>query len=221
MKTRAAVLYDAGLPAPYTESEPLKVQEVELEGPGTGEVLVELVSAGLCHSDLSVIDGARPRALPVVLGHEAAGIVCEIGPGVRDVQVNDHVIFALTPMCGRCSYCIEGRPNLCENGGRANAAGSLLSGKRHFRDSAGRELHYHLGISAFSHYTVVAQESLVRIPSEVPLEKAALFGCAIQTGVGAVLNTAGVTPGNAVAVFRGFDDLAQGKAVRQIVHFAR
>lgn len=201
MKSQAAVLYEMGLPPPYAESRPLAVQEVHLDGPGPGEVLVELVSAGLCHSDLAVIDGTRPRALPIVLGHEAAGIVREVGSGAHDVTVDDHVVFALTPMCGRCSYCIEGRPNLCQNGGRANAEGSLLSGKRHFRDLEGRELHYHLGVSAFSNYTVVAQESLVKIDPSIPLEKAAIFGCAVQTGVGAVVNTAQVKPGAAVAVF--------------------
>ena len=201
MKTQAAVLYEMEKPAPYAESRPLVVQEVELEGPGPGEVLVEIVGAGLCHSDLSVIDGSRPRVMPMVLGHEAAGIVREVGPGVHDLQPDDHVVFSFVPMCGRCLYCATGRPALCENGNRANVEGSLLNGSRHFRDPQGRELHHHLGVSAFSQYTVAVQESLIKIDPAIPLEKAALFGCAVITGMGAVVNTAQVAAGTAVAVF--------------------
>ncbi len=201
MKTQAAVLYEMEKPAPYAESQPLVVQEIELEGPGPGEVLVEVVGAGLCHSDLSVIDGSRPRVMPMVMGHEAAGIVREVGPGVHDLQPDDPVVFSFVPMCGRCLYCATGRPALCENGNRANVAGSLLDGSRHFRDSQGQELHHHLGVSAFSQYTVAAQESLIKIDPAVPLEKAALFGCAVITGMGAVVNTARVEPGMSVAVF--------------------
>lgn len=201
MKTQAAVLYEMGKPVPYAESQPLVVAEVELEGPGPGEVLVEVVSAGLCHSDLSVIDGSRPRVMPMVVGHEAAGIVREVGRGVHDLQPDDHVVFSFVPMCGRCLYCATGRPALCENGNRANVEGSLLDGSRHFRDPQGQEFHHHLGVSAFSQYTVAAQESLIKIDPEVGLEKAALFGCAVITGVGAVVNTARVEPGLSVAVF--------------------
>lgn len=201
MKTLAAVLYEMGRPAPYRESRPLSVEEVELEGPGPGEVLVEVAAAGLCHSDLSVIDGSRPRPMPMVLGHEAAGIVREVGPGVHELRPGDHVVFSFVPMCGRCFYCAIGRPVLCENGNRANAAGTLLSGARRFRNAAGEPLHHHLGVSAFSRFTVAAQESLIRIDPEIPLEKAALFGCAVMTGVGAVVNTARVEPGMSVAVF--------------------
>lgn len=201
MKTQAAILYEMEKPAPYAKSQPLVVAEVELEGPGPGEVLVEVVGAGLCHSDLSVIDGSRPRVMPMVMGHEAAGIVREVGPGVHDLQPDDHVVFSFVPMCGHCIYCAIGRPALCENGNRANVAGSLLDGSRHFRDPQGRELHHHLGVSAFSQYTVAAQESLIKIDPEVPLEKAALFGCAVITGMGAVVNTAQVEPGMSVAVF--------------------
>lgn len=201
MRTLAAVLYEMGKSTPYRESRPLVVEEVELEGPGPGEVLVEIAAAGLCHSDLSVIDGSRPRPTPMVLGHEAAGIVREVGPGVHDLRPGDHVVFSFVPMCGRCIYCATGRPVLCENGNRANTAGVLLSGARRFRDASGQPLHHHLGVSAFSHFTVAAQESLIRIDPEIPLEKAALFGCAVMTGVGAVVNTARVEPGMSVAVF--------------------
>lgn len=201
MRTTAAVLYRADRPAPYAQSRPLAIEELELAPPGPGEVLVEIAAAGLCHSDLSVIDGSRPRALPVVLGHEAAGVVRETGPGVADLAPGDHVVFAFVPACGRCAPCASGRPALCEPGARANAAGALLSGRRLFSNAQGQPLHHHLGVSAFSRYTVAAQESLVRIDPALPLTTAALFGCAVMTGVGAVVNTARVEPGASVAVF--------------------
>lgn len=201
MKTQAAVLYRMEHPTPYAESRPLVVEEVELRGPDPGEVLVEIAGAGLCHSDLSVIDGSRPRVMPMVLGHEASGIVREVGPGVHDLAVGDHVVFSFVPACGHCLPCATGRPALCENGARANVAGTLLDGSRHFRNAAGQELNHHLGVSAFARFTVAAQESLVKIDPSVPLEVAALFGCAVMTGVGAVVNTARVEPGAGVAVF--------------------
>lgn len=201
MKTKAAVLYRMEQPAPYAASRPLLIEEVELSGPGLGEVLVEVASAGLCHSDLSVIDGSRPRIMPMVLGHEASGIIREIGPGVHDLKPGDHVVFSFVPMCGHCLPCTTGRPVLCENGAQANVAGILLTGSQHFQNEHGQLLHHHLGVSGFSQFTVAAQESLIKIDSGLPLEKAALFGCAVLTGVGAVVNTAGVEPGMSVAVF--------------------
>jgi Zn-dependent alcohol dehydrogenase len=201
MKTKAAVLYNMQQPAPYAASQPLVIEELELEGPGPGEVLVEVVAAGLCHSDLSVIDGSRPRVMPMVMGHEAAGIVREVGAGVVDFAPDDHVVFSFVPSCSRCLPCATGRPVLCENGAQSNTAGSLLSGHRRFRNAAGQTLNHHLGVSAFSHYTVAAQESLVKIDPTLPLQTAALFGCAVMTGVGAVVNTARVEPGASVAVF--------------------
>jgi alcohol dehydrogenase len=201
MQTKAAVLYNMELPAPYAESHPLKIEQIELRGPGTGEVLIEIAGAGLCHSDLSVIDGSRPRVMPMVMGHEASGIVREIGEGVKDLKPGDHVVCAFVPACGHCLPCLTGRPALCENGARANSAGMLLNGTRHFTSQSGQTLYHHLGISAFSEYTVVAQESLIKIDPTLPLHIAALFGCAVMTGVGAVINTAGVQPGTSVAVF--------------------
>lgn len=200
MKTKAAVLYEMGLANPYSNSNPLHIEELELSAPQTGEVLVEIVSAGLCHSDLSVIDASRPRVMPMVLGHEAAGIVREIGDSVQEFAVDDHVVFSFVPNCGHCLYCATGRAALCENGAKANTAGCLLTGARRFSNGE-RDLHHHLGVSAFSQYTVVAQESLVKIRQDVPLEIAALFGCAVLTGVGAVFNTAQVRAGMSVAVF--------------------
>jgi len=200
MRTLAAVLYEMGSPRPYAEHRPLQVREVELRPPEAGEVLVEVVAAGLCHSDLSVIDGSRPRVMPMVLGHEAAGVVRAVGPAVTEVAPGDLVVFSFVPCCGRCRFCAVGRPALCERGNAANARGCLLDGSCHFHDGQ-HALHHHLGVSAFSRWTVAAQESLVRVPNGVPLKVAALFGCAVLTGVGAVLNTAGVPAGTSVAVF--------------------
>lgn len=204
MKTKAAVLYEMGASQPYAESLPLVIDEITLAGPGPGEVLVEIAGAGLCHSDLSVLDGSRPRAMPMVMGHEASGIVREIGPEVTDFAPDDHVVFSFVPICGHCLYCASGRGALCEPGAKANVAGTLLSGARRFTDSRSRPAqtcNHHLGVSGFSQFTVAAQESLVKIDATLPLVKAALFGCAVMTGVGAVINTARVQPGSAVAVF--------------------
>lgn len=201
MKSKAAVLYEMGKSRPYATSRPLVIDEVTLSPPGPGEVLVEVAGAGLCHSDLSVVDGSRPRGMPMVLGHEASGVVRELGPGVTDFASSDHVVFSFVPVCGQCSYCTSGRGALCEPGAKANIEGTLLSGSRHFSDSRAQTCNHHLGVSAFSEFTVAAQESLVKIDSALPLNTAALFGCAVMTGVGAILNTACVQPGKSVAVF--------------------
>ena len=201
MKTRAAVLYETGAASPYSESRPFVVDEISLAGPGRGEVLVEIVGAGLCHSDLSVVDGSRPRPLPIVLGHEASGIVREAGAEVTEFVPGDHVVFSWVAACGRCLYCVSGRGAMCEPGVQANIDGTLLRGSRRFTDSGGRICSHHLGVSAFSQFTVAAQESLVKVDARLPLEKAALFGCAVMTGVGAVVNTARVEAGSSVAVF--------------------
>jgi alcohol dehydrogenase len=200
VKVTAAVLTTTDAQRPYQDSRPLDLEELTLEPPGPGEVLVKIASAGVCHSDLSVIDGTRPRPVPMVLGHEAAGLVAGVGPGVTEVADGDHVVFSFMPICGSCVPCQTGRPVLCERGAAANAAGTLLSGQRPFRRKDGTEIHQHLGVSGFSQYTVCAQESLVRIPSDLPLDRACLFGCALLTGAGAVLNTARVESGLPVLV---------------------
>jgi len=200
MRTRAAVLYECGKPGPYASSRPLAIEDLELDPPGEGEVLVELMGAGLCHSDLSTINGSRARPVPMVLGHEASGIVREVGPGVDELKPDDHVVFSYVPMCGRCLCCATGRPALCETGAVSNTAGTLLRGGVRFRKGSTKVLH-HLGVSGFSQYTVAARESLIKIDLTVPLQTAALFGCAILTGVGAVTNTAKVAPGQPVAIF--------------------
>ncbi len=204
VKTEAAVLYrmgEAAHPKPYKDSKPLRVEVLELDPPGPGEVLVEIAAAGLCHSDLSVINGSRPRVMPMVMGHEASGVVRETGPGVRDLLPGDHVVFSFVPHCGLCLPCAEGRAALCERGAGANVAGSLLNGNRKFRTLRGESLHHHLGVSGFSRFTIAMAESLVKIDPDFPLVKAALFGCAVLTGVGAVVNTAKVEAGASVAVF--------------------
>ena len=201
MKTQAAVLHAMGHAAPFCDSKPLRIETIELDPPGDGEVLVEIAAAGLCHSDLSVINGSRPRVMPMVLGHEASGIVRETGNGVTDLRAGDHVVFSFMPVCGHCPPCSEGRPVLCENGAKANVSGALLSGSRRFKNPAGGDFHHHLGVSGFSRFTVAMRESLIRIDPDFPLDKAALFGCAVLTGVGAVVNTAKVEPGASVAVF--------------------
>ncbi|WP_370305813.1 zinc-dependent alcohol dehydrogenase family protein [Sinimarinibacterium flocculans] len=201
MKVRAATLREMGLSAPYAQSQPLQIGEVTLDGPGPGELLVRVRAAGLCHSDLSVIDGSRPRVMPMVLGHEAAGEVVEIGPDTPGFMPGDAVVFAFVPSCGHCDYCADGRAALCEPGAKANTAGTLLSGARRWHAADGGELHHHLGVSGFAEYTVVSARSAVRIDRDLPPQIAALFGCAVMTGVGAVINTARVVPGESVAIF--------------------
>lgn len=199
MRIRAAVLNAMGAKAPFADSQPLKIEPLELSPPGEGEVLVRIAAAGLCHSDLSVINGDRPRPTPMALGHEAAGVVEALGPGVHDLKPGDHVVMVFVPSCGHCLPCAEGRPALCEPGAVANTAGTLLSGERRLRRN-GAEINHHLGVSAFADYATVSRRSLIKIDRDLPLDKAALFGCAVLTGVGAVVNTAQVRAGTTVAV---------------------
>ncbi len=199
MRVKAAVLDRIGLPPPYAASRPLEIVDLDLAPPGRGEVLVRIKAAGLCHSDLSVIDGSRPRPTPMALGHEAAGIVEALGGGVGDLAVGDRVVLVFVPSCGRCRPCAAGRPALCEPGARANGAGTLLGGERRLSFRA-EPVNHHLGVSAFATHAVVARESCVKIDPDLPLDIAALFGCAVLTGVGAVVNTARVAPGASVAV---------------------
>jgi Zn-dependent alcohol dehydrogenase len=201
MRIRGAVLREMGLPAPYAESRPLDIAEVELDPPGPGELLVRVRAAGLCHSDLSVIDGSRPRVMPMVLGHEAAGEVVETGSEVTGFRPGDHVVMSFVPVCGTCEPCRVGRAALCERGAAANLAGELLAGGRRLRDAEGQALNHHLGVSAFAEYATVAAESAVRVEGDLPFEIAALFGCAVLTGVGAVVHSARVEMGDGVAIF--------------------
>ncbi len=199
MKIRAAILDRLGAERPYATSRPLSVEEITLDPPGEGEVLVRIGAAGLCHSDLSVINGSRPRPVPIALGHEAAGIVEHVGPGVTDLRAGDHVVIVFVPSCGHCLPCAQGRPALCEPGGAANAAGTLLSGARRLH-RGDQYVSHHTGGSVFAEYSVVSRRSLVKIDPDVAMEDGALFGCAVLTGVGAVVNTAQVRVGDTVAI---------------------
>ena len=179
MIARGAVLHDAGAAAPYARSRPLAVEELELLPPRGGEVLVRVVTAGLCHSDLSHIDGTLRKPFPLVLGHEAAGVVEAVGPGVTQVAPGDQVVFAFVPACGRCTPCLTGHASRCARGMAANGKGELLGGGTRFR-LGGEPAYHHLGVSAFCERVVCAQESLVRVP-DTPLEIASFFGCAALT----------------------------------------
>lgn len=193
--TRAAVLERLASSSPG-----FGVTEVELSEPHAGEVLVDVAYASLCHSDLSVITGDRPRPTPMVLGHEASGRVLAVGSGVTAVAPNDPVIFTYVPSCGRCRPCTGGKPVLCERGNAANRNGELVGGGRRLR-AGETELHHHLGISAFAGKAVVDQTSVVKLPEQTSLHEAALMGCAVLTGAGAVFNAASVRPGTSAVVF--------------------
>ena len=200
MRIKAAVLYEQGLPRPYTESRPLRIEEVELDPPGPGEVLIEIAAAGLCHSDLSTIENLRPRPLPIIIGHEGAGIVRECGPGVRGLAPGDHVVALFVTSCGECRDCVRGKPNICASSFAARAKGTLPSGARRLKRLDGAAVNHNSGLSLFAEYAVVTAESVVKIGQDIPLEDAALFGCAVMTGAGAVFNTARLRPGEDVAV---------------------
>ena len=225
MRVRAAVLRQMGLPMPYGESRPLSVEEVELAGPGPGELLVRIRAAGLCHSDLSAVNGDRPWPMPIVIGHEAAAEVVGLGPGVTDLSIGDHVVLVFRPSCGSCLSCATGRPALCGPGGESNGSGTLLGGYRRLRavgtapgiaSEPGGTLNHHLGCAAFAEYATVSRRSAVRVDSDLPWEEAALFGCAVLTGAGAVFNTAAMPPGSSAAVVGlggvGFSSLLAARA---------
>jgi alcohol dehydrogenase len=206
MKIKVAVLHHMGSPRPYAESRPIHIEEVDLDPPQEGEVLVRVAAAGVCHSDLSVVDGARPRPLPMVLGHEGSGVVEEVGPGVDNLAKGDHVVFVFVPSCGKCGPCLAGRPALCEPGFEANSAGAMLGGG-HRLHSGGSPLFHQVGVSCFAEYAVSARCSLIKVTSDLPLEEAALFSCAVITGVGAVVNTGQVPAGVDVAFDANDDDV--------------
>ncbi len=199
MRMRAAVLRRAGLARPYAQSRPLCIEEVELPAPGAGEVLVQIKAASLCHSDLSVVNGDRVWPLPIVPGHEAAGVVAVVGAGVTELTPGDHVALIFLSQCGVCARCREGKPFLCERGTQANREGRLITGGPHLR-LGGELLHHHMGLAAFAEYALVAARSLVKIPRELPFVEASLFGCAVMCGAGTALNSAGIRPGDSVAV---------------------
>lgn len=202
MKTTATVLREMGVSAPFAETRPLEQVELDLEQPGENELLIRIRAAGLCHSDLSVITGQRPRVMPMALGHEAAGEVVAAGTGEHGFVEGDHVVLAFVPACGECHFCHSERPALCEPGGAANAEGTLLGGHIRLFEQGGTEVHHHLGVSALADHAVVSARSAVKVPDDLPFEIAALFGCAVLTGAGAVLNTgASALPARSIGVF--------------------
>jgi S-(hydroxymethyl)glutathione dehydrogenase/alcohol dehydrogenase len=180
-------------------NKPIVVEEIAVDAPGRGEVLVKLGACGVCHSDLSAINGTIALPLPLVLGHEGAGVVEEVGEGVADLAKGDHVVFSFIYMCGKCRFCVAGRPVLCLEQGKALI--TPLAGKHRTHDTAGKALNIFSGCGSMAEYATVSAENLIRIDPKIPLDCAALVGCGVTTGVGAVFNTAKVQPGSSVAVF--------------------
>jgi len=200
IRCKAAVLRTIGAPRPYAQSKPLSIEEVNLAPPQSMELLVRIAGAGLCHSDLSMINGDRPRAVPIAIGHEGSGEVVEVGSAIDDVRAGDHVVFQFSASCGRCRRCLEGRPQVCERAAAAKAVGDLMAGGSRITALNGERINHHSGLSVMSEYVVVDRGSVVVIDRSVPLADAAVFGCAVMTGVGAVMNTAHIRPGDSVAV---------------------
>ncbi|WP_039890416.1 alcohol dehydrogenase catalytic domain-containing protein [Mycobacterium xenopi] len=198
-RIRGAVLERIGLPRPYARSKPIDVAELDLAPPAAGELRVRIEAAGVCHSDLSVVDGTRVRPVPMLLGHEAAGVVEQVGDGVGDVAVGQRVVMAFLPRCGRCPACATEGLTPCEPGSAANAAGTLLGGAMRL-SREGRPVYHHLGVSGFATQAVVNRASVVPVDFDVPPTVAALLGCAVLTGGGAVLNVGTPKPGDTVAV---------------------
>jgi len=196
---RGALLRRSGLPRPYAQSRPLEIAELELPQPGAGEVLVRIRAASLCRSDLSVVTGARPWPLPMVIGHEAAGVVEKTGAGVASLAPGDEVVLVYLPQCGACARCKGGQPWLCEAGAAANRKGELLTGGTRLTQRGGK-VHHHMGLAAFAEYALVAEPSAVKIPRGVPPQDACVFGCAVLCGAGTALNTAAIQKGQSAAV---------------------
>jgi NDMA-dependent alcohol dehydrogenase len=188
---KAAVLYETG--------SPLVVEEVSVEDPRDGEVLVRIAYAGMCHSDKSIARGGQPAALPAVLGHEGAGVVEAVGPGVTSVAVGDHVVLLWRAGCRHCYYCDRGAPAICEMGITARANGRMPDGTTRYAVD-GRPVNHFNAVSTFAQYSVCPEVSVVRIPPEIPLDRAAVVGCAVLTGIGAVFNAGQVRPGARTAV---------------------
>ena len=199
MKMKAAILRTTSAQRPFSVSKPLSIEEVELDPPKRGEVLIKVKAVGLCHSDLVAITGERAKPMPIVIGHEAAGIVEEIGQDVQGFAVGDHVVPSYVASCGRCEMCSVGRPALCQPATIANANAVLKDGTTRLRQGSTR-IHHHSGVAGFAEYSVIPEEALVKIDKSVPFEHAALFGCGVVTGVGSVINTAQAKPGQFIAV---------------------
>ncbi|QTX03427.1 alcohol dehydrogenase catalytic domain-containing protein [Agromyces archimandritae] len=199
MLIRGAVLEEIGRERPFGQSRPITVTELELDPPGPGELLVRIEAAGVCHSDLSVVDGHRVRPVPMLLGHEAAGIVEAVGEGVDDIAVGARVVMAFLPRCGECAGCRTDGRLPCEPGTRANNEGVLMSGATRLH-RGGEPVHHHLGVSGFATHAVVDRRSAVEVGLDVPPDVAAVLGCAVLTGGGAVLNAGRADPDDDIAI---------------------
>ena len=193
MKSKAAIAFSAG--------EPLSIEEVDLEGPKSGEVLIEVIATGVCHTDAYTLSGGDPEGLfPSILGHEGAGIVREVGNGVDTLQVGDHVIPLYTPECRQCKFCLSGKTNLCGAIRETQGQGLMPDGTSRF-SLKGESLFHYMGTSTFSNFTVLPEIALAKIREDAPFDKVCYIGCGVTTGLGAVINTAKVEPGSTVAVF--------------------
>ncbi|MGZ9092238.1 MAG: S-(hydroxymethyl)glutathione dehydrogenase/class III alcohol dehydrogenase [Rhodoplanes sp.] len=193
MDVRAAVAFEAG--------KPLDVTTVRLDGPRAGEVMVEIKATGICHTDEYTLSGKDPEGLfPAILGHEGAGIVVEIGPGVTSVRPGDHVIPLYTPECRECEYCLSRKTNLCQKIRATQGAGVMPDGTSRFSID-GRKLHHYMGTSTFANFTVLPDIAVAKIREDAPFDKVCYIGCGVTTGIGAVINTAKVTPGSNCVVF--------------------
>ena len=193
METRAAVALEAG--------KPLSIETVDLEGPRDGEVLVEIKSTGICHTDEFTLSGADPEGLfPAILGHEGAGVVVDVGKGVTSVKKGDHVIPLYTPECRECSYCTSGRTNLCQAIRETQGQGVMPDGSSRFSLN-GEKLFHYMGTSTFANHTVLPEIAVAKVREDAPFEKICYIGCGVTTGIGAVINTAKVEPGDNVVVF--------------------
>ncbi len=193
MKAKAAVAFEAG--------KPLSIEEVDVAGPEAGEVLLEVKATGICHTDHFTLSGADPEGLfPAILGHEGAGVVVETGDGVKSVKPGDHVIPLYTPECRECEYCLSGKTNLCQAIRTTQGQGLMPDGTSRF-SLGGKMLHHYMGTSTFSNYTVLPEIAVAKIRGDAPFDKVCYIGCGVTTGIGAVINTAGVEPGANVVVF--------------------
>lgn len=196
---QGAVLDRIGAPRPYAHSRPITITELDLDPPASDEVLIRIEAASVCHSDLSVVDGNRVRPVPMLLGHEAAGIVEQIGTSVDGLALGQRVVLVFLPRCGRCAACATNGAAPCELGSAANNAGTLLDGGIRLR-RGGHPVYHHLGISGFATHAVINQASAVPVPHDVPPDVAALLGCAVLTGGGSVLNVGNPSSGESVAI---------------------
>ena len=199
MKIKAAILRTITSQRPFSVSKPLSIEEVDLDPPKRGEVLIKIKAVGLCHSDLVAITGERAKPMPIVIGHEAAGIVEEIGQDVQGFAIGDHVVPSYVASCGRCEMCSVGRPALCEPATLSNAKAVLKDGTTRLWQGT-TPIHHHSGVAGFAEYSVLPEEALVTIDKSIPFEHAALFGCSVVTGVGSVINSAEAKPGQFIAV---------------------